>query len=49
LKCKTPYKDETVSDLLNSKEATDVDMGKKYAQEVLKSVLESAMVEYDDT
>ncbi|MCX6823656.1 MAG: hypothetical protein NT085_00820 [candidate division SR1 bacterium] len=49
LKYITPYKNKTVSDLLCSKEASDIILGKKYAQEILKSILESAMIKYDDT
>jgi len=49
LKYKIPGKNKTVPDLLNSKEAADVELGKKYAYVVLRSILESAMLKYDDS
>jgi hypothetical protein len=40
---------KSVSTLLYSTNADEVEAGKKYAHEILKSILESAMLEYDTT
>ncbi len=49
LKYQIPGKNKTIPDLLNSKEVIDVVLGKKYAYAVLRSVLESATIKYDDS
>ena len=44
-----PGINKSVSTLLYSTNATEVEAGKKYAHEILKSILESAMLKYDTT
>ena len=42
-------KNKTVSDMLYSTDADEIKLGKAYAKEILKSILESALLEYDAT
>ena len=45
----TPSDGKTVPDLLNAKEPKSIELGKKYANAILQSIIESATLKYDDT